>query len=263
MNKNKVLLLAALLSLLLACNLTNVPTGGTTPNAPVGTTPPTELPPTSLPTPSPTSIPSAPVGLRAGLAGLNSYSLVIASNFTGPTQAEYSHTRFEIQQSNDPDANSTHYVINQLAEGDSEPSQTDSYAYTIGNASCTGSDADGWDYTTTTPQQTEMQNLFSEMMDFTPIIDTPTFVGSETMNGIVTNHFTFQISGLGLQSSAEVTINQGDYWLAQNGQYIVKYSLVTETQDPTTQEILHMDILIDLTNINQPVDIALPAGCKP
>jgi hypothetical protein len=197
------------------------------------------------------------------LASLNTYSLVIASNITGPTQADFSHTRFEIKKSNDQNAISMHYVVNQSSADDSQPSQSDSYTYSIGNAQCSGSDVDGWDYTTTTPQQTEMQALFTQMIDILPIIDAPTFVGSETMNGIMTNHFSFRISGLGLQSGAEVTSNQGDYWLAQDGQYIVKYSLVTETSDTTTQATLHMDLLIELTDINQPVNIVFPVGCVP
>jgi len=262
MNRNKVLLLAMLLSLALACNITQTPNGGATPNVgstlntpPVGSTP--NAPPV------PTSVPSDPVSIRAGLASLNTYTLVIESNFSGPTQADYSQTHFEIKKSTDLDATSTHYVITRSSEGDSEPSTTDSYSYTIGDAKCSGSDEDGWDYTETTLQQTEMQELFGEMMDIVPLNDAPTFVGSETMNGIMTNHFTFRVSGLGLQSAAEVTANQGDYWLAQDGQYIVKYFLVTETLDTTTQTTLHMEVLIDLTSINQPVDIAFPAGCVP
>ncbi len=216
----------------------------------------------SLP-PSPTSIPSEPVSIREGLASLNSYSLVIESNSSGPSQTEYSHTHIEIQNSKDQDATSTHLVISQSSANESEPTTTDSYVYSIGNIQCTGSDAEEWDYTQNTPQQKEMQDLFSEMMDIFPLIDDPIFVGSETMNGIMTNHFTFRISGLGLQSGAEVTANQGDYWLAQDGQYIVKYQLITETVDTATQVKVHMDILIDLTKVNQPVTIALPAGCVP
>jgi hypothetical protein len=297
MKKTKVLFLTMLLSLSLACGLTNAPavkstqTVGSKPSAeskptlesklteipiseptstetpiPIPTSTETPIPtPTSTETPIPTatSIPSAPVGIREGLASLNTYILVIASNITGPTQADFSHTRFEIKTSNDPNAIASHYVVSQSAAGDSQSTQTDSYAYTIGDAQCSGSDADGWDYTTTTPQQTEMLALFTQMIDVVPLIDTPTFVGSETMNGIMTNHFTFQISGMGLQSGAEVKTNQGDYWLAQDGQYIVKYSLVIETADTTTQAILHMDLLIDLTDINQPVNITFPAGCVP
>jgi hypothetical protein len=219
--------------------------------------------PTETPIPIPTAIPSEPVSIRAGLASLNTYTLVIESNFSGPTQADFTHTRFEIQNSIDQDANSIHYAINLSSEGDDEPSQTDSYSYTIGNATCSGSDADGWDYSEATPQGQEMQDLFSEMVDIIPIIDAPTFVGSEYMNGIMTNHFTFQVSGLGLQSGAQVITNQGDYWLAQDGRYIVKYFLVTETLDPATQTTMHMQFLIELTTVNQPVNIAFPAGCVP
>jgi hypothetical protein len=297
MKKTTLFLLAMLISLSLACGLSSgssvkptatvgakqpdeskptaesqmvetsipVPTSTETP-IPIRTSTETPVPlPTSTetPTPLPTAIPSNPVGIRTGLASLNTYSLTIASNITGPTQADFSHTRFEITASNDPNAISAHYVVNQSATGDSQPTQTESYTYSIGDAQCSGSDASGWDYTTTTPQQTEMVALFSQMLDVVPLIDTPTFVASETMNGIMTNHFTFRISGLGLQSGAEVKTNQGDYWLAQDGQYIVKYSLVIETADPTTQAILHMDLLIDLTGINQPVNITLPAGCVP
>ena len=244
MNKNKVLLLAALLSLGLACSLTTVPTSGGS-------------------TPLPEDVPSVPVGIQAGLASLDSYSLAVESNLSGPTQAEDSHTRIEILKSKDQDAISTHYNINELSADASEPSTTDSYSYTIGNASCSGSDEDGWDYTESTPQQTEMQKLLAGMLDFLPIFDNPIFVGSETMNGIVTRHFSFQVSGLGVKSGTQATTNQGDYWLAQDGQYIVKYSLVAETQDPATQTVSHMDILIDLTGINQPVDIAFPVGCVP
>jgi len=259
-HRKVILFAAAALSLTLACNITNVPTGGSTPN--VGATPNVGSMPTEVLLPSPTPIPSTPVNLRAGLASLNTYSLVIESNFSGPAQADYSQTHIEIQKSTDLDATSTHYVITQSSESDSEPSMTDSYRYTIGNAKCSGSDEDGWDYTNPpTPQQSEMVELLSEMMDLVPLIDTPTFVGSETMNGIMANHFTFRVSGLGLQSGAEVTANQGDYWLAQDGQYIVKYYLVTETVDTTTQTTLHMDVLIEVTNVNQPVEISFPAGC--
>jgi len=253
MNRNKIfLLIAMLLSITMACSLS-----GNTPSTRSNT--PTE----TLSMPTLTPIPSEPVSIRTGLASLNTYSLVIESNFLGPAQADHTQTRVEIKDSNDPDANFIHYVITQSTEEDSEPSTTDSNTYTIGYASCSGSDEDGWDYSETTAQQSEMQDLFSEMVDIVPIIDAPIFVGSEIMNGVMTNHFTFQVSGLGLQSGAQVTANKGDYWLAQDGQYIVKYSLVTETLDTTTQATLHMDFLIDLTNINQTVEIAFPAGCVP
>lgn len=120
MNRNKVLLLATLLSLTLACSLLNMPNVGSTPN--VGSAP------TEILLLSPTAIPSNPVSIRAGLAGLNTYSLVIESNFSGPAQADFSQTHFEIKKSSDMDVSSAHYVTTHSSESDSEPSQNDSYA---------------------------------------------------------------------------------------------------------------------------------------
>jgi len=251
MNRKTVLLLVALLSLTLACSISGLPAGGSTP---VGNTNNTK---------SGSSHPSTPVSIRAGLASLNTYTLAIASNFSGPTKADFTKSNIEIDKSKDSDATSIHYVTSESSASDTSSSQSDSYSYTIGNAQCSGSDADGWEYSENTPQQKEMSDLFYGMMDVIPLIDSPTYVGSETMNGIETNHFTFKVSGLGLQSGAEVTANQGEYWLAKDGQYIVKYTLITETLDSTTQTAMHMEILIDLTTVNQPVSIAFPAGCKP
>ena len=259
MNTRRAISLVLAFCLSLACSSVTIVTESTPVTSVTDSTQVPTLPPISIPT----LIPSDPVSIREGLASLNSYSLVIESNSSGPSQTEYSHTRIEIQKSKDQDATSTHYVVDQVSAGESEPTKTDSYVYSIGNAQCAGSDADEWTYTPLTPQQKEMQDLFSEMMDILPLIDNPTYVGSETMNGIMANHFAFQVSGLGLQSSAEVTANQGDYWLAQDGQYIVKYILVTETVDTTSQAKVRMDVLIELTGVNQPVTIAFPVGCAP
>ena len=139
----------------------------------------------------------------------------------------------------------------------------ESYSYTVGNITCSGTDEDGWDYSEATAQAVEMQNLLGGLFDYNVQAENPTFVGAEDMNGLATNHFSFQINGLGLQSGAQVTANQGDYWLAQDGQYLVKYTLMAETQDPGTSTVLHMDMSINLTNANQPVDITLPEGCHP
>jgi len=46
-----------------------------------------------------------------------------------------------------------------------------------------------------------------------------------------------------------------------DGQYIVKYNLVLETSiDPKTN-VLHEEISIELTQVNQPISIAFPQSC--
>ena len=105
-----------------------------------------------------------------------------------------------------------------------------------------------------------MQGLIKNMIGLTPLIENPAFVGEEKVNDIPTNHFTFKVSGLGVQSGAEVKTNQGDYWLAVDGQYLVKYVLqIEESTDP--QRLLQTEISIDLNQINKPVDISFPPGC--
>jgi hypothetical protein len=68
------------------------------------------------------------------------------------------------------------------------------------------------------------------------------------------------LSGLGVDSGAEVTENQGEYWIAQDGQYLVKYLLTVEEQSEPGKPI-RFSVSIDLTSVNQPVDITLPAEC--
>jgi hypothetical protein len=252
MKKNLFFAFAVLVSLTLACSLTSLPTtSGTTPVAN------NNNPSTS----NTSSTSSTPVTILKGLASLDTYFLVIEINYSGPTQADTSNMRYEIQRSNAQDARSIHQTST-TTSSDSDPNTNESYTYSISNGQCSGNDIDGWTFTENTPQETEMINLMGEIIDFVPLVDNPDLVGSETINGILSDHFSFQVSGLGLQSGAEVTANQGDYWLAKDGHYIVKYNLVTETLDTTTQTILNMEVLIDLTDVNQPVNIIFPTGCE-
>jgi hypothetical protein len=106
-----------------------------------------------------------------------------------------------------------------------------------------------------------MLDLITNMLGFTPLIDNPTFMAQETVNGIPSNHFTFKVSGLGVTSGAEVLANQGDYWLAVDGQYIVRYILnIATSVDPQTN-ILSEEISAELNQINQPVSISFPQVC--
>jgi hypothetical protein len=140
------------------------------------------------------------------------------------------------------------------------PESSDTTMYDIGNDQCSGNDLDGWEWSSVTPAEAEMQGLVSSMIGMTPVIDDPVFVGTETVNSVPTNHFSFQVSGLGSSSGAAVNINQGDYWLATDGQYIVKYLLILE-MSTSADEVMHQEVSIELTDINQPVSIAFPQGC--
>ncbi len=250
------LFLSILVLLMMACNLTagagNTPqVQGTTPqgnenqatgNVPVGTPP------------------ANPVSINDGLGSLNSYQMTVTINSIGPDPAQSSTTTIETQRSKDQDASYTHIKMSAIDPTGGDPNNSDSNIYRIGNDQCSGSDQD-WSWTSMAPNEAEMLDIITSMLGITPLIDTPTFVTQETMNDIPTNHFTFKVSGLGVSSGAQVNANQGDYWLAVDGQYIVKYNLVLETSTDPQTNVLHEEISIELTQVNQPISIAFPQSC--
>ena len=257
MKKRMVIFLSLLVMVTLACNLS----GGPTSQAPGSTPQGGGNQPGNTPPPQPAGTPPAnPVSINEGLGSLNSYQMTVIVKSTGPDPAQSSTTTVETQHSKDSDATYTHLNMSVVKKGGGDPSNTDSYIYRIGNDQCSGSGTD-WTWTSMVPNQREMLDLTKNMLGITPLTDTPTFVAQETVNGIPSNHFTFKISGLGVKSGAQVTANQGDYWLAVDGQYIVKYILVLGTSTDPQTNVLHEEISIDLNQINQPVSIAFPQTC--
>jgi len=257
MKKKIVIFLSILLMLTLACNLSESPTS----KPPSGTPQGNENQSGNTPAPQPNETPPAnPVSINDGLSSLNSYQMTVLFKSTGPDASQSSTLEVETQHSQEQDASHTHMTLTVIKEGGGDPSTSDTDIYRIGNDQCSGSGED-WSWTSMAPNQKEMLDLTTNMLSLTPLIDTPTFVAPETVNGVPSNHFTFKISGLGVTSGAEVIANNGDYWLAVDGQYIVKYILDLETSlDPQTN-MLHEEISIEMTQINQPVTIAFPQAC--
>jgi hypothetical protein len=244
MKKRAVIVLSIFLLVTLACNLQ---AGNPTTQAP------DEKQQDSGPS-------SQAIRISEGLASLNSYRMTTTLITKGPLPTDSATIVIETQRSQEQDARYTRITQTSVKTGAEDPVTSESELYRIGNDQCSSSSGE-WSWTSMPANQAEILDLTMNMLDFTPINDNPTFVGEETVNDIPANHFTFSVAGLGVESGAEVTANQGDYWLAVDGQYYVKYSLVLETvMDPETN-VLHMETLIDLTDINQPVDIAFPQAC--
>ncbi len=279
MKKTAVLILGLWVILTLACNLSvNSPTttspgyqpsGSSTSEEQVATSGvvqgETLQPGAASPTQPPkkaqaTQINSQPVSIKDGLASLNSYNLAITFKSSGPDPKDTTTINLIIQHSKDLDARLTHFITDATRADSTEPSHSESFIYNIGNDQCSGSGED-WSWSTIAANQKEMTDIIQNMISVTPTIENPTFVAQETINGIPSNHFSFKVAGLGVKSGAEVTANQGDYWLAVDGRYIVKYTLVIETRGGPNSEILHEEVAIDLTQINQPVDISFPQTC--
>lgn len=307
-----IVLLAGLLASLTACNLgvsggtdvqkpTDVP--GTTPGSGVavstaapGTAAPTLKKETPLPTLTPTRKgPNPnPVGIRQGLASLNTYRFTIKIKTSGPTAADRSENTSLIEVNTPKNSSHTHTEI--LTSSADSPSSEVSVSdiYNVGNQSCTvsksGSELKGT-LTDVDPLQTDMTNTLTSLLDFNIYTENPVFVAEETVNGIATNHFSFKVTELGKNSGGVVGKNSGDYWVAKDGQYLVKYVLTldltrtaplktstpsktatpnktpvarTATPVPTrpATETMHAEFSVELSGVNQPVDIAIPATCK-
>jgi hypothetical protein len=257
MKKTLIIFLSLLVLVAIACSLS----GGPTAQTPGSTLQANGNQPGNTPVHQPSGTPPAnPVNINDGLSSLNSYQMTVIFKSSGPDPTQSSRLVVETQHSQEQDAGYTHMTLIDVKVGGGDPSTSESNIYQIGNDQCSGSGED-WSWTTMAPNQKEMLDLTKNMFGLSPLIDTPTFVAQETVNGVSTNHFTFKISGLGVTSGAEVIANQGDYWLAVDGQYIIKYILDLETSvDPQTN-MLHEEISIEMNQVNQPVGIVFPQTC--
>jgi hypothetical protein len=217
-------------------------------------------------TPEPTLIPSNPIGLWEGLSSLNSYRLTIRMINTGPTEVDKSANTFLIEMGSDGDSSHTHYEI--FASSADEPAGDTSITdqYQVGNITCNYSEGDEATIEEANPMAQEIIDVWFKMLDLLPMVNDPVFVGEEMVNGVMTNHFTFALEGLGVESGAEVVSKGGEYWLAQDGQYVVKYSVIMETRDgpvgDANTQTLHSEFYIEVMDINQEVAITLPGICQ-
>ncbi len=287
--------LAALVIASLACNLTSnmpgspaqppaaVESGGgevqpevnqEDPNAPAVIDPAEKASPTEEPAPTqePTAVPESvrdpqPIGLRQGLASLNSYRMKVSTVTNGPTELDKSTSLYEVAYNADGDRTHVHNesVSSSADEPDEDRNVSDQYQ--VGDKSCEISDGEtNTGMNEMNPMQQEMMSALTNLYDLNVSVDDPAYVGEETVNGVLTDHYTFKVTKLGSESGAEVVANSGEYWVAKDGQYLVKYVVLMETRTAPAgsaqAEAVHVEVNIDLTEINQPVEITLPAECQ-
>jgi hypothetical protein len=211
-----------------------------------------------------------PIGIQAGLASLNSYHLIMNMTNNGPTTQDIQETHSEVKYDG---ASDSRYMWVENVESSVDDPQTSSSieeTYQVGLQTCSVSTYEGTpeaEFSEVTPLAHDMALATSNLFDVSIAPQNPTFVGAETANGIPSNHFTFQVTGLGDYSGQEVTQASGDYWIAQDGQYLVKYTLVMEVRsapeaDPEA-EVMYSEYTFDLMESNQPQSIIMPPECAP
>ncbi len=206
-----------------------------------------------------------PVSFQEGFGSLDSYKFKVKIETTS-SDGSLSIVE-EMVESSVIDENNHSVTTNTSREaGDPEVSTDTSETYNIGTITCSYS-GDEWEYSEKSIQEKELTDIFSQMIDFVPIISDPVFIGEENINGTQTNHFQFSVPGIGDKSGAVATINQGDYYLAIDGQYLVRYTLNLQIQsapeDNPEAEISNMLVSYDLYDVNVPISLVKPAECVP
>lgn len=186
----------------------------------------------------------------------------------GPTAQDISEMTTQVQYDGESDAR---YMRIESVESSAEyPEVYDSVeeTYQVGLQSCSVSTYEGTTEATPselTPLAHDMTLATTNLFDVSVSPENPTLIGAETTNGIPSNHYTFQVTGLGDYSGQEVTRANGDYWVAQDGQFLVKYNLVLEVRsapesDPAA-EVMYSEYIFDLLEADQPQSIVMPPKC--
>lgn len=202
--------------------------------------------------------------LQAGLGQLNSYTLEVSQRSVGPTTADLTETSMVLQRDAMADATYTRIETTSSTADDPEPSTSITETWQLGTRTCdfSGDEYSAEDYASA---GREVADALRGLIDLTPVAPDPQVVGDEQMNGVTTRHYGFVLPGLGQESGAEVVTNRGDYWLAADGEYLVRYELQIDLRtgpqgDPNT-EIYQGGITVNVSGIDQPTPISWPAGC--
>jgi hypothetical protein len=126
--------------------------------------------------------------------------------------------------------------------------------------SATVIEPDATDTTGTVATGAEISDLEPARVLLAPFGADP--AGSEDINGLPTDHYTFDERALGQQG---VATSSGSVWVSTTGGYIVKYVLTTNAKADYFGDGIEGALTYDyeLTAVGQPVIIALPPDCPP
>ncbi|MHC1781497.1 MAG: hypothetical protein AB9891_01825 [Anaerolineaceae bacterium] len=239
------------------------------PAAPAGQDAPA-APQAVIPTLAPTLPPSLPTSFQSTFASLDSYTFIMKYNQITKNAADNTIIEMTMNRSEEEDAFHAIYRMQnpiRIAESEASSEPQNGEVWSRKDATCS-KDEDG-KYETQKAESTETDNTkdLIELMDILPRIENPEFVGTETVNDTPCNHFKFKIANYMADSGWLVTRNEGDYWLALDGQYLVKYVLYLDASSAPEgnpkAESNKISLIQELKNINQPIDVSFPAECPP
>jgi len=195
---------------------------------------------------------------RVGLDGLSTYKATLTVSFDGTKDGQphqWSST-YEALNTKEPPARQV--TIRQTGEtSDEEPvlpaimAEKDGATYQIGQ--------DGGCSATVFDSQDPLMGLLVPAGLLTGVFGAEE-AGQETVNGIATTHYAFDERALVQNGRNKST---GEMWVATEGGYIVRYLVTTKGNADYFGGGLEGTLTRDyqLTDINQPLTIELPADC--
>jgi len=190
---------------------------------------------------------------RAGLADLSGYTSSLTTSFEGRENGQsvqWSHV-YVMRYSKDP--------LARLLTIEGEPDQPSMMAEMNGAAYEVLEDG------ACGAGVLDPQNSFSLRMEPAKMISGVLGAeqdGQETINGIETDHYTFDERAL---AESGLAVSTGEMWVATDGGYIVRYLVTTTGDEKYFGEEVDGKLTreYELTEVNQPHAIELPATCPP
>ncbi len=112
----------------------------------------------------------------------------------------------------------------------------------------------------------DISSVMSQGITYDPIIENPEFVGEDVINNVPVRLYDFEVTSVSASSESEVGRAEGNYALADDGDYLVTYRLDMELRtgpegDPEAEYSVSF-FQLSLENINEPVEIAFPETCQ-
>jgi hypothetical protein len=205
-----------------------------------------------------------PVSINEGLASLDSYRMIYASDVFDSVSQVRTETTFVAARDRESDSSYNRTETRTTGGEDGEVSEDVQEQYAIADQLCMLSEGEA-ELTTVSDMARVLSDLMSQVVVFQPLIENPVFVGEDEVNGVAVRTYTFEVRSVGATAEVEASRSDGSYAIAVDGGYLVQYRLDIELRtapegDPEAQYSV-LSIEISLEDVNQPVDIALPPEC--
>ncbi|HET91774.1 MAG TPA: hypothetical protein ENN99_13710 [Chloroflexi bacterium] len=186
------------------------------------------------------------------LQNLDSYRSYLTMSFEGSTGGEAEQWTFGMEMEYVRDPLAQRFVMTgELAEERFESVQIGGQQYVVFGDECISSSMEEGD-------ELDMEVFTAEdvMGDLSQVRRVRP---DETVNGILCRHYVFDQSSVTWTS---LTRAQGEAWIAVDGDHVVKFVMEGEGNNPLTDEQGRIEWMYEVKDVNAPIIIEPPSGCK-